>query len=203
MYNSSNNKDKMITHRGLDCCASLNIGGGALLALHWRAPVGTSLQQLLFHNLINSNVNSDHWSPSFWMFSQWFFTRVLHCYHWPSWIYSQRFFTHLVVSSSWQVDFITLMQTWNETGALCFLTLIELWVQRMVTWIWSSCHLFVDRAALLNGDIFANSLVHFSIGATRGEGGFRLGGLVWRWLGWMGLGLVSLQLWSDSWPWVS
>ena len=60
MYNSSNNKDKMITHRGLDCCASLNIGGGALLALHWRAPVGTSLQQLLFHNLINSTVNGDH-----------------------------------------------------------------------------------------------------------------------------------------------
>ena len=106
---------KMITHRGLDCCASLNIGGGALLALHWRAPVGTSLQQLLFHNLINSTVNGDHWSPSLWMFSQWFFTRVLHCYHWPLWIYFQHsFFTHLVVSSSWQVDFITLMQTWNE-----------------------------------------------------------------------------------------
>ena len=125
MNNNKNSNKKKGMYCGLDCCASLNIGGGALLALHWRAPVGTSLQQLLFHNLINSTVNGDHWSPSLWMFSQWFFTRVLHCYHWPLWIYFQHsFFTHLVVSSSWQVDFITLMQTWNETGAVCFLTSI-------------------------------------------------------------------------------
>ena len=57
MYNSNNNKDKMITHRGLDCCASLNIGGRALLALHRGAPV--------VHQLFN-NSYSIIWSIPQW-----------------------------------------------------------------------------------------------------------------------------------------
>ena len=53
MNNNKNSNKKKGMYCGLDCCASLNIGCRALLALHGRAPVGASLQQLLFHNLVN------------------------------------------------------------------------------------------------------------------------------------------------------